>query len=168
MMRSNQMQIILACTHASINKCMYVHCMMIKQNHNKLNNKKYNFIVVFARTPHLPSSLRRWCCSPVDVVAILRGSASLLASRLSRAFLAPSCPPTKFASSRLFRCVGLSCQSPRRWRALVRCCSLERLYICGLRSWRRLYPPLNVWWTSGALRLLRVGGSTGSINLETR
>ena len=45
----------------------YVHCMMIKQNHNKLNNKKYNFIVVFARTPHLPSSLRRWCCGPVDV-----------------------------------------------------------------------------------------------------
>ncbi len=45
------MQMILACTHASINECMYVHCMMIKQNHNKLNNKKYNFNVVFARTP---------------------------------------------------------------------------------------------------------------------
>ena len=46
-----KMQMILACTHASINECMYVHCMMITQNHNKLNNKKYNFIVVFARTP---------------------------------------------------------------------------------------------------------------------
>ena len=46
-----QMQMILACTHASKNKCMYVHCMMIKRNHIKLNNKKYNFIVVFARTP---------------------------------------------------------------------------------------------------------------------
>ena len=98
----------------------YVHCMMIKQNHNKLNNKKYNFIVVFARTPHLPSSLRRWCCGPVVDVAILRGSSSQLASRLSRAFLAPSWPPTKLASSRLFRCVGLSCQSPWRWRARVR------------------------------------------------
>jgi hypothetical protein len=40
MMLSAQMQMILACTHASINECMYVHCMMIKQNHNKLNNKK--------------------------------------------------------------------------------------------------------------------------------
>ena len=52
-MHSTQMQMILACTHASLNKCMYVHCMMIKQNHNKLNKKKYNFIVVFARTPQL-------------------------------------------------------------------------------------------------------------------
>jgi hypothetical protein len=49
------MQMILACTHASINECMYVHCMMITQNHNKLNNKKYNSIVVFARTPHRPN-----------------------------------------------------------------------------------------------------------------
>jgi hypothetical protein len=33
MMLSAQMQMILACTHASINECLYVHCMMIKQNH---------------------------------------------------------------------------------------------------------------------------------------
>ena len=155
-----------ACTYKRM--YAYVRCMMIKQNHNKLNKKKYNFIVVFVRTPHLPSSLRRWCCGPVVDVAILRGSSSQRASRLSRAFLAPSWPPTKLASSRLFRCVGLSCQSPRRWRARVRCCSLEGLYICGLRYWRSLYPPLNAWWTTGALRLLRVSGSTGSINLEIR
>ncbi len=85
-----KMQMILACTHASINECIYVHCMMITQNHNKFNNKKYNFIVVFARTPHLPSSLRRLCCGPVVDVVILRGSSSQRASRLSRAYLAPS------------------------------------------------------------------------------
>jgi hypothetical protein len=39
-MRSNQIQIILALTNASKHEFMFVHCMMIKQNHNKLNNKK--------------------------------------------------------------------------------------------------------------------------------
>jgi len=162
------MQMILACTHASINECMYVHCMMITQNHNKLNNKKYNFIVVFARTPHLPSSLRRWCCGPVVDVAILRGSSSQRASRLSRAFLAPSWPPPELASSMMLRCVGLlAIVHGFDVRAYV-CCFLERLYLCGLRYWRSLYPPLNAWWTTGALRLLRVGSSTGSINHEIR
>ena len=59
--------------------------------------KKYYFIVVFARTPHLPSSLRRWCFGPIADVAILRNSASQRASHISRAFLAPSWPPTKLA-----------------------------------------------------------------------
>jgi len=168
MMRSAQRQMILACTHASINECMYVHCMMIKQNHNKLNNEKVLFYCGVCEDT--TSSLifkkmmfwsYRWCgyleklCFSTCLAYLSGFSCSLLTTY-------------EACASRLFRCVGLSCKSPRRWHARVRCCSLDRLHICGLRYWRSLYPPLTFWWTSGALPLMRVGGWTGSINLEIR
>jgi hypothetical protein len=52
-------------------------------------------------------------------------------------------------------------------RAYV-CSSFEHLYICGLLYCRSIYPPLGVCKSSGALRLMRVGGSACSFDFRTR